>query len=153
MKINSNSPGDTFNIGRLIARYLNKGDIVCLYGELGSGKTVLTKGIASGLGIKRDSVISPTFVLMRQHQGRIALYHFDLYRAKGPQDVLNLGYEEYFYDEGVAIIEWADRLNSLLPEHYLGIKLSVKGDKKRLLSFTPVGGRYQDLMEKVNESR
>jgi len=153
MKIISKSANDTINIGKVIARNLRKGDIVCLFGELGSGKTVLTKGIASSLGIKKSKVISPSFVLLRQYsRARIPLYHFDLYRLKTIEDILALGYEEYFYDEGITVIEWADRLKCLLPKEYLKIKLCVKPDSQRLLELSASGKRYKELLDKIHEN-
>ena len=147
MQIDSKGVNDTLKIGKVIAKNLKKGDIICLFGELGSGKTVLTKGIACGLGIERNGVISPSFVLIRQHsQGRLPLYHFDLYRLKEIKDILSLGYEEYLYDEGITVIEWADRLKQLLPKEYLKVELFIKGKTKRLLKFSAFGRRYKELL-------
>ncbi len=152
MKIISKSVKDTLKIGKTIAQNLRKGDIICLFGELGSGKTVLTKGIASGLGVKRSRIISPSFVLIRQYSAaRIPLYHFDLYRLKKIEDVLALGYEEYFYGEGVTVIEWSERLKCLLPKEYLKIKLYVKSDSRRSLEFSASGKRYKELLGKIYE--
>ena len=152
MKIISKSVSDTLKIGKLIAKRLKRGDIVCLFGEFGSGKTVLTKGVASGLGIKRNIVISPSFVLIREYRGReTSLYHFDLYRLKAERDILNLGYEEYLYDDGITIIGWADRLKSLLPKEYLKIELLIKGDSERLLQINGRGEHYKRLVEKIYE--
>lgn len=153
MKIISKSVNNTLKIGAKIARNLQKGDIICLFGELGSGKTVLTKGIASGLGIRKDRVISPSFVLIRQYRGEIPFYHFDLYRLKMPKDILGLGYEEYLYDEGITVIEWADRLKYLLPQEYLKIELFIKPGSQRLLKFKAIGSRYKELLDRVHESR
>jgi tRNA threonylcarbamoyladenosine biosynthesis protein TsaE len=153
MVINSHSVSDTLRLGRGLAHNLKRGDIICLFGNLGSGKTVLTKGIAEGLGIEKDKVISPSFVLIREHyKGKIPLYHFDLYRLKNPRDLLVLGYEEYFYNEGVAVIEWADRLEYLMPKEFLKVELSFKDDSQRRLKFIPVGARYQRLLERVHEN-
>jgi tRNA threonylcarbamoyladenosine biosynthesis protein TsaE len=150
MVIQSHSVKDTLNIGKRIGRHLRQGDIICLCGNLGAGKTVLTKGIAEGLGIDREKVISPSFVLIRQHiHGVLPLYHFDLYRLNQPQDILALGYEEYLYNEGVAVIEWADKLEHLLPKEFLKVELSFKDESQRMLKFIPVGRRYEDLMRKV----
>jgi len=127
------------NIGKKIAKNLKKGDIICLFGELGSGKTVLAKGIIEALGVKRDKIISPTFCLIRQyHQAKFPVYHFDLYRLRRPHDILDLGYEEYLYGSGITIIEWADRLKILLPGRYLKITLSVRGENKRSISFSAI---------------
>lgn len=140
MKIMSNSENQTLRIGRIIAKNLQKGDIICLFGKLGSGKTILTKGIAWGLGIDKKRIISPSFVLIRQYTGgRLPFYHFDLYRLKRTKDIFGLGYEEYLYNDGVTVIEWADRLKYLLPQEYLKIELFIKGNKERLLEFTAKG--------------
>jgi tRNA threonylcarbamoyladenosine biosynthesis protein TsaE len=149
MEMISNSAKDTLDIGRRIAKHLRKQDIICLFGELGSGKTVLTKGIASGLGADKKNIISPTFVLIRQYsKTRLPLFHFDLYRLNACKEIMILGYEEYFYDEGVTVIEWADRLKYLLPKEYLKIELLIKGDKKRLLKFCAFGSRYKELLRR-----
>jgi tRNA threonylcarbamoyladenosine biosynthesis protein TsaE len=149
MNLVSHSVNSTVKIGKVIAHYLNKGDILCLFGQLGSGKTVLTRGIGLGLGVEKNQVISPSFVLIRQYQGRIPVYHFDLYRLDEPGDILGLGYEEFFYDQGVCVIEWADRLKSLLPQECLKIELSVKGKTERGFEFTARGSRYKKLLEKI----
>jgi tRNA threonylcarbamoyladenosine biosynthesis protein TsaE len=147
MDITCGSVKDTLAFGRAIARYLRPGDIVCLYGGLGAGKTVLSKGIAWGLGIKKEEVISPTFVIIRQYPGRITLNHFDLYRLDGLMDIAVLGYEEYLYGEGVSVIEWADRLEALAPQEFLKIELEVLGAQKgRLIRLTAVGKRYEELL-------
>jgi len=154
MQIISQSVNETLNTGKIIAKHLKKSDIICLFGQLGSGKTVLTKGIAQGLGVNKNRVISPSFVLIRQYsKAKIPLYHFDLYRLKATKDILELGYEEYFYSEGVSVIEWADRLKYLLPKEYLKIELIIKADKIRLLKFSSFGKRYKELLSKIHEPR
>jgi tRNA threonylcarbamoyladenosine biosynthesis protein TsaE len=154
MKFLSTSVKETFGIGEKIAKNLGKGDIVCLFGDLGSGKTVITKGIAAGLGIKKSKVISPTFVLIRQHRTKnnLALYHFDLYRLRDCQDVAVLGYEEFFYGGGISIIEWADRLKQLMPQECMKIRLSVKGKTSRLVEISCRGNRSRRLMEGIREN-
>lgn len=151
MKIVSKSISKTLKIGRIIAKNLQKGDIICLFGELGSGKTVLTKGIAEGLGIKKNKIISPTFVLIREHKAGVPFYHFDLYRLKSPKEILVLGYEEYFYDDGITVVEWADRLRYLLPKECLKIELGIKTARQRRLRFIPIGERYKDLVKRIHE--
>jgi len=147
----SGSVTETLNIGKSIARHVLPGDIICLFGELGSGKTVLTKGIARGLGIKKDEIISPTFVLIRQYpEGRLPLYHFDLYRLKDDNDILGLGYQEYLYGVGLAVIEWADRLKYLLPKEYLKVQLLVKDERARVMKFEAFGSRYHELLKEIN---
>ncbi|MDD4895062.1 MAG: tRNA (adenosine(37)-N6)-threonylcarbamoyltransferase complex ATPase subunit type 1 TsaE [Candidatus Omnitrophica bacterium] len=152
MKIISKSVSETSNIGKKIAGNLTAGDIICLFGELGSGKTVLAKGIASGLGINKNKIVSPSFVLIRQYnQAKLPLYHFDLYRLKALKDIAFLGYEEYLYGEGVAVIEWADRLGKIMPKEYLGIELLVRGKSRRLVRFKSCGRHYKELLDKVYE--
>jgi tRNA threonylcarbamoyladenosine biosynthesis protein TsaE len=153
MKLSSSSVRDTLNIGRLIAKMLKPADVICLSGELGSGKTVLAKGIAWGLGIKKDEILSPTFVLLRQYpNAALPFYHFDLYRLKSPEDILGLGYEEYLYSDGVTAIEWPDRLKYLLPQGYLNIELVIDAEKERSLKFKASGRRHLDLLRKIHES-
>lgn len=153
MQIISKSVSETLNLGRKIAKNLKQGDIICLFGELGSGKTVLTKGIAWGLGIKKSAVVSPSFVLIRQYNAaKLPLYHFDLYRLKAPLDIFGLGYQEYLYDEAVSVIEWADRLKYLLPKEYLGIELCARQNSERLIKLNARGGRYKELLEETREN-
>jgi len=152
MRVISRSVHETIKIGKIIAKNLKSGDIICLFGELGTGKTTLVKGMAVGLGISKEKVISPTFVLIREHhQGRLPLYHFDLYRMKSAAGILELGYEEYFYDAGVTVIEWADRLKYLVPKEFLKIELSIPKNTQRLLKFTAKGSRYKELLGKIHE--
>jgi tRNA threonylcarbamoyladenosine biosynthesis protein TsaE len=152
MKIISDSVHRTLRIGRLISRSVRRGDIICLWGQLGSGKTVLAKGIAHGLGIGKDDIVSPTFVLMRQYtNAKIPFYHLDLYRLDSPFEILRLGYEEYFYGDGVTVIEWADRLDQLMPQEYLSIRLSIRGKNLRWLDLCGVGRRYIELVEDIHE--
>ncbi len=154
MEIASNSVKDTLSLGKKIAKSLQRGDIICLFGQFGSGKTVLTKGIASGLGISGSQVISPSFVLIREYvNASLPLYHFDLYRLRMAKDIILLGYEEYLYDEGVVVIEWADRLKYLLPKEYLRVELQVKSRSKRLLKFKAIGARYKKILDRLHKPR
>jgi tRNA threonylcarbamoyladenosine biosynthesis protein TsaE len=153
MKIISKSCKETLSIGKALARNIKAGDIICLFGDLGSGKTVLTKGIACGLGGSISKVISPTFTLLNQYSdARLKVYHFDLYRLGTVRQILDLGFEEYFYGQGVSIIEWANKLKSLLPKEYLEVKLSVKGQDSRLLEFCAHGSHYLKLFDKIRTS-
>lgn len=152
MKIISNSVKDTLSTGKAIARNLKKGDIICLFGQLGSGKTVLTKGIGLGLGINKKRIISPSFVLIRQHTGtKLLFYHIDLYRLRAARDILALGYQEYLYGDGITVIEWADRLKYFLPEEYLKIVLSIRNNNKRLFEITALGKRYKELLDEIQK--
>ncbi|MCB6992765.1 tRNA (adenosine(37)-N6)-threonylcarbamoyltransferase complex ATPase subunit type 1 TsaE [bacterium 210820-DFI.6.37] len=107
---------ETREFGFSLAKSLEKGQVVALIGDLGTGKTALTKYIAEGLGIK-STITSPTFTIVQEyHEGRLPLYHFDVYRIADPEEMYELGYEEYFYGDGVCVVEWADLIEDLLPE-------------------------------------
>ncbi|MFH1191727.1 MAG: tRNA (adenosine(37)-N6)-threonylcarbamoyltransferase complex ATPase subunit type 1 TsaE, partial [Candidatus Omnitrophota bacterium] len=123
MEILSLSVNQTLRLGKKIAGNLSAGDIILLSGSLGAGKTVLAKGIAQGLGINKNTVLSPTFVLLRVYQGKHLLQHFDFYRIKTLKDIFSLGYQEYLYSDAVTLIEWPERLKFLLPKEFLKIKL------------------------------
>ena len=120
--------------------------IICLDGELGSGKTVFTKGIANALGVK-ESVTSPTFTIIKEYDGELPLYHMDVYRLNG--NVEGTGIEEYFTKGGVVVIEWADTIKDILPEDRLDIKFKVVGENTRILILTPHGQKYEELCEAV----
>ena len=145
----SKSTDQTLELGEKLARHLRKGDIVCLEGDLGSGKTTLIKGIAKGLHIAPEKVNSPTFVLMNAYHGRLPLYHFDLYRLEAIHEISSIGYEEFLYGDGVAVIEWAERLGQLTPKEYLRIELAHKGENQRLIKIFPAGTRYSQLVDSL----
>ena len=147
----SRSVSRTLAIGKRLARNLCGGEIILLSGPLGAGKTVLAKGIAQGLGINKNNIISPTFVLLRIHKGRHLLQHFDFYRIRTPEDIFALDYQEYFYSDAVTIIEWPERLKFLLPREFLKIKLFYKDKNKRLLNFIARGAKHKKLLEKIRE--
>ncbi len=100
----------TIAAGERLGKVLSRGDVVCLYGDLGAGKTTFVKGIARALGVDDSEVTSASFVIIAEHQGRVPLFHIDLYRVDGGADLLDLGLEEYLDGEGVSVVEWAERL-------------------------------------------
>lgn len=113
----------TFEIGKKLGEKADKGEIICLEGDLGVGKTVFTKGFAEGLDIE-DNIDSPTFTILQEYlEGRIPLYHFDVYRIGDISEMDEIGYEDYFFGEGVCLIEWASRIEELLPEAAVHIKI------------------------------
>lgn len=119
----------TFEFGKKIGTLVNAGDIICLDGNLGVGKTVFTQGVAAGLGIS-EPVCSPTFTLIQEYyDGRIPLYHFDVYRIDGPWDMDDLGYEEYFYKDGVCLVEWGCMIEELFPENTIYITIEKDLEK------------------------
>lgn len=151
MEILSASVNQTIRLGTKIAGHLRGGEIILLSGNLGAGKTVLAKGIARGLGINHDEVVSPTFILLRLYQGKYLLQHFDFYRIKTPQEIMSLGYQDYLYSGAVSVIEWPQRLKFLLPKEFLQIKLTLKGPRHRKLKLSACGLKYKKLLEKINE--
>jgi tRNA threonylcarbamoyladenosine biosynthesis protein TsaE len=147
LQIVSQSAGDTQTRGQELGQLLDAGDIVCLYGELGSGKTVLSKGIARGLGVSHERAVrSPSFVLIHRYQGRVAIYHADLYRLEGPTDLADIGLRDLLGGDGVAVIEWADKLEASLPSERLDITLAHQTEDTRLITISPQGVRYGQLV-------
>jgi len=127
-------PEETDRIGRILGGTLTEGAIIALIGELGAGKTSLTRGIARGLGIHEGyQITSPTFTLINEYPGRLNLVHLDVYRLSGSSDLTDLGYEEYFFGEGVTVIEWAEKIQDVLPENTLYITLTyVETSRRRI---------------------
>jgi tRNA threonylcarbamoyladenosine biosynthesis protein TsaE len=152
MKIISRSVKNTKAIGVKIAKFTEPGDIIFLYGGLGSGKTVLAKGVAQGLGVNPDSVISPTFVILRAYDTKPQLYHFDLYRMISQKDMAVLGIEEYLYSNAISVIEWPERLAKLLPEEFLRIELKIKDKNTRVLKITGSGKQYKNKAKTIYEN-
>ena len=133
-------------LGEELGRRLRSGDVVALFGDMGAGKTTFTKGIARGLKLVAD-VHSPTFTLIHEHPGEIPLYHVDLYRLSDEREVEELGIEEYLQAEGVVVIEWADKMKSLLPPDRLDVDLRMTGDTERELSFEGSSERMRGIVE------
>lgn len=131
MNILSKSPAKTKVLGEKLGQKLKKGDVVALIGELGAGKTCFTQGLMKGLEVRKKSVTSPTFIIMNVYKGRVPVYHFDVYRINNISEIVDLGYEEYFYGNGVTIIEWADKIKELLPKETIKVRLKITGEKER----------------------
>lgn len=135
-------------LGEELGRGLQPGDVVALFGDLGAGKTTLTKGLARGLGVQSD-IHSPSFVLIHEHPGPIPLYHIDLYRLSQGEEVETLGIEECLEGGGVTVIEWADRMTHLLPPDRLDIMMRLTGDSERELTFETSSERLAALVEAI----
>lgn len=129
-EIITESEKQTFNVGEGLGRSARPGSVYALYGDLGTGKTILAKGIARGMGI-RDEVTSPTFTLLEIYENVLPLYHFDLYRVESERELDFLGFDEYWEDDGVSVIEWGDRGESRLPEKAIKIRLEYAGPTQR----------------------
>ncbi|HLO01507.1 MAG TPA: tRNA (adenosine(37)-N6)-threonylcarbamoyltransferase complex ATPase subunit type 1 TsaE [Symbiobacteriaceae bacterium] len=146
------SPAETRRLGEWLGQRLQPGDFVALVGDLGAGKTHLSSGILAGLGVARTGG-SPTFTLLWEYQGRsIPVYHWDVYRVKDPLELEDLGYEEYFWGEGVNLVEWADRIEELWPEEHLVIRLAhAEGESERRLTATGTA-RFRPLLEALGNA-
>lgn len=149
LRIVSNNVEETFGIGMKLGAVLQKGNIVCLSGDLGAGKTAFTKGIGSGLCIS-EYVTSPTYTIINEYVGRIPLYHFDVYRLDNVEEMYELGYEEYFFGDGGVVIEWADNIKDIIPSERLWITiLKTDDENKREIILEPTGDNYQSLIKEM----
>lgn len=148
----SGSAGQTTNIGMKLGKLAAAGDVVLLVGPLGAGKTCLTQGIARGLGI-HEYTASPSFVLVREYQGKLPLYHIDLYRLDRLEEIAQLGLDDYISGNGVCVVEWADKGLTVLPPEHLLIEIQIVSTLKRRLCFTPRGTRYSEMLSKLERER
>lgn len=144
------SVDETTQLGIKLGRLLKAGDIVCLTGDLGTGKTHITKGIAKGLGIT-DNITSPTFTIVNEYEGtKLKLNHFDVYRVSDPDEIYAIGFDDYIFSDAVSIIEWANYIEEILPQDLLHIKIEKdlsKGEYYRKITLTPYGDRYDYIKE------
>jgi tRNA threonylcarbamoyladenosine biosynthesis protein TsaE len=150
LDITTRRPEETQALGRRLGELALPGDVILLTGDLGSGKTCLTQGIAWGLGIKEHAV-SPTFVIMRELRGRLPVYHLDLYRLDRLEETRDLGLDDYFFGNGVCVVEWADKAMSLMPAEHLLIDIEYVGDTDRRLRAKPKGLRYEEIVRKMGQ--
>lgn len=142
--IESRSEDQTAAMGEAFGRFLERGDVISLWGDLGAGKTFLTGAIARGLGIPRSvPVTSPTFTLVNEYDARLHLYHLDLYRLGDPSEIETLPWRDILYGQGVAVIEWPDRLGGLIPDNRWDIVIEILSDDERRLTVRAHGDRNQ----------
>lgn len=153
LKFISNSVDETISFGKKIGQVLQAGDVIGLVGELGSGKTYFTKGVAFGLGISPEMVTSPSFTLVNEYEGRLKLFHIDGYRLKDVSDFLSAGLDEYFYKDGVAIMEWADRWPEILPDNTIMVKFRILSEEKRELTISGSHERTIQLIKYLDKNR
>lgn len=145
-----NTIEETTKIGYHLGKLLNPGDVICLTGELGTGKTHITKGIAKGLGIN-DIITSPTFNIVNEYDsGKIKLNHFDVYRVQDPEEIYAIGFDDYIFSDAVSIIEWANYIEEILPKDFLHINIKKqldKGENYRKITIKSYGDRYNYIKE------
>jgi len=150
LEIITESPVQTLDLGRILGELLTEGSFVALMGGLGSGKTVLAKGIAQGFGVADErEVTSPSFVLVNEYRGRGPVYHVDLYRVESPGEVEGIGWDEFISGPGVTLVEWADKAESYLPEERMEVHLEWAGEGKRRLLFCGIGPIGQRVIEEL----
>lgn len=153
MIFESYSPVDTEHLGQCIGSLVSKGSIVCLIGDLGVGKTQFVKGFAKGVGVE-DYIVSPTFIIVNEYAGRLPLYHFDVYRINDVDEMYEIGYEEYFYGDGICIVEWADLIQDIIPEENITVTISKDNEEGldyRRISIETNGEKYDNLMRDILE--
>ncbi len=150
----SASPASTLSLGRKIGGCLQPGSIIALTGELGCGKTLLTRGICDGLGVPPRQVNSPTFVLVNEYRGRLPVFHLDLYRLNDVADGFEIGIMDYLSRaaSGVMVIEWAEKMISLLPPDILKVSFEVLSARQRRIFFSSDGSRFAMLFKELNRS-
>jgi len=149
----TDSDKETINLGKKLGALLFEGDVVALVGDLGSGKTWFTKGLALGLGVGTDTVIpSPSFSLVNEYKGRCTFYHMDLYRLEDLSEVLYAGLEEYLQSGGVAVMEWADRWPEILPEHRIKVEIVIIDENRRDITLSGQHPRAIDIIEELRAS-
>lgn len=148
--ITLNSLRETVQFGTKLGSIAQPGDVICLNGELGAGKTSLTQAIAQGLEVPASCyVTSPSFAILQEYPGRIPLYHMDFYRLKDSLDVENLGFEEYFYLSGLTVIEWSDKATDLLPETRLALNLQIVQQDKRIIYCTHMTESWEKRLNRL----
>jgi len=150
MNFISESPEETQRLGEELGRLAQPGDLFLLVGNLGTGKTCLTQGIAWGLGIEGYAT-SPSFVVVNQYRGRLPLYHIDLYRLDSIEEVIELGLDDYLYSEGVSVVEWAEKALAVLPKEHLLIEMNFLSDTSRNVVLKPSGERYVEMLSQLKQ--
>ena len=134
----SNSPDDTLAIARMLGAALRPGDVVALYGELGAGKTLFCKGVGEALGIPPNRIVSPTFTIVTEHEGRVPLTHIDVFRLAGPREADEIGMRELLSGDGVCLVEWAEKIEKLLPTDCIQVRFSFSdGDRREIAISAP----------------
>jgi tRNA threonylcarbamoyladenosine biosynthesis protein TsaE len=144
----TSSPRQTMGWGSRLGKLLEGGEIIALIGELGAGKTCFVRGVTQGLDVDKDAWIrSPSFTLINEYQGRLPVYHIDLYRVEGRAQLEGLNLREYLYSDGVSLIEWFEHLPADEVDEFLEVRAAYVDDNRRRLTFSPHGQRYEEIVE------
>ena len=151
--VKTRSYEETIEFGKKLGGILAPNDLICLSGDLGTGKTALTQGIAKSLGIN-SYITSPTFTIVNEHQGKYPLFHFDVYRIADPDEMFDIGFEEYLSSEGVSVIEWGELIRDILPHDIININVKKALEESldtRLIEVDFVGDRYSNYQKRLEE--
>jgi len=151
INIETHSFEETIEFGKKLGTVLKSGDIISLSGDLGTGKTAFTNGIAKSLGIE-SYITSPTFTIVNEYEGRLPLYHFDVYRISDPDEMFDIGFEEYINSEGITIIEWGEQIKDILPKDIIRVDIKKninKGLDVREISIDFIGEKYSEYQAKI----
>lgn len=152
LKIRSHSQSETLEMGKIIGRHLKEGDVVALVGELGAGKTCFAQGIACGIGVPEAyAVTSPTFTFINEYPGRVSLFHMDMYRLGDLDETMDMGLDEYFDGDGVTVIEWAERIQVILPERALNISIVYVDETVRDVTFSGNADQFDSIATALHE--
>jgi len=145
-QVSTKTEEETIKLASRLALLLKPGDVITLEGNLGTGKTLFTKGIASGLGIN-EMITSPTFTIVKEYEGDLPLFHMDVYRLEHSDE--DIGFAEYFFGNGVTVVEWAKFIEDYLPSDRLNIEIEYINETSRLIVFKPSGKRYEDIIKEL----
>lgn len=147
IKIYLENEEQTREIGFKLGKLLTPKSVVCLIGDLGAGKTTMTKSLAKSLEVD-DDITSPTFTIVNEYEGKIPLYHFDVYRIGSSDEMYDIGFDEYINGDGVCIIEWANLIEDILPDEYLYIEMNYKESGREMI-LTPKGEKYEEIVKEL----
>lgn len=145
--VTSHAPEETAELGKVLGECCAPGTVLALIGNLGAGKTKFVQGLAEGLGVNSLLVNSPTYTLIQEYEGRLSIAHFDVYRLRSAEEFLELGAEEYLHGNGVSLVEWGDRVEGLLPEDRLEVRIEFLTDTERQLGFKSMGRISEELLK------
>lgn len=152
LQITTGSPGETEQLGVSIGSLLQPGSFLALQGDLGGGKTCLTRGVVASLAPQSNNLVaSPTYAIMNCYPGSTPVYHFDFYRLTCADDIAELGFEEFFYGDGVCVVEWSERLAGLMPDDVLTLLFEHAGDDRRLITITSSGKKSDNVLKQLPE--
>ena len=149
VKIYLENEEQTRDIGFKLGRLLTSKSVICLIGDLGAGKTTMTQSLAKSLEVD-DYITSPTFTIVNEYEGKMPLYHFDVYRIGSSDEMYDIGFDEYINGDGVCIIEWANLIEDILPDEYLYIEMNYKETGREMI-LTPKGEKYEEIVKELTK--